>query len=65
MINLTFAKRLTTLPVGVVSKKNIGTRIMLFSSRECRIRDALTEALARSSVPMNTKSPALKRDFQM
>lgn len=58
IINLTFAKRLTTLPVGVVSKNIMGTLIILLSSLECSIREALTEALARSSVPKNTKIPA-------
>lgn len=60
MINPTFAKRLTTLPMGVVSKNTMGTRSMLLSSLECRMRDALTEALARSSVPRNTKKPAIE-----
>ena len=59
----TFAKRLTTLPIGVVSKKTIGTLSMLLSRRECRIRDAETEALARSSVPRKTKKPAIKAEF--
>lgn len=57
MINPTFAKRFTTLPMGVVSKNAIGTRNMLLSSLECRIRDAEIEAFARSSVPRNTKIP--------
>lgn len=61
MINLTFANRLTILPVGVVSKNVMGTRMMLLSSLECRIRDALTEALAMSRVPINTKMPVSKR----
>lgn len=56
--NLTFAKRLTTLPVGVVSKNSMGTLIILSSSLECSMREALMEALARSSVPKNTKTPA-------
>lgn len=60
MITLTFAKRLTTLPLGVVSKNTMGTLTMLLSSLECRIRDASTEALARSSVAMNTKMPTIK-----
>lgn len=60
MINLTFAKRLTTLPVGVVSKNTIGTLRMLLSSLECKIRDASTEALASSSVAKNTKMPTIK-----
>lgn len=51
---------MTTLPIGVVSKKTMGTRRMLLSSFECRIRDASTEAFARSSVPRNTKRPAVK-----
>lgn len=63
IINLTFAKRLTTLPVGVVSKNIMGTLIMLLSSLECSIREALTEALARSSVPKNTKSPAAEGEM--
>lgn len=60
MINPTFAKRFITLPMGVVSKNTMGTRSMLLSRFECRIRDAETEALARSSVPRNTKKPAIK-----
>lgn len=63
IINLTFAKRLTTLPVGVVSKNIMGTLIILLSSLECSIREALTEALARSSVPKNTKSPAAEGEM--
>lgn len=58
IITLTFAKRLTTLPVGVVSKNSMGTLIILWSSLECSMREALMEALARSSVPMNTRIPA-------
>lgn len=61
--NLTFAKRLTTLPVGVVSKNSMGTLIILLSSLECSMREALTEALARSSVPKNTKSPTVEREI--
>jgi hypothetical protein len=57
----TLAKRLTTLPDGVVSKNIMGTRRMLFSSREWRIRDALIEPLARSRVPMNTNTPVVRR----
>lgn len=63
MINPTFANLLTTLPMGVVSKNTMGTRSMLLSSLECRIRDAAIEALARSSVPMNTNNPAVKEKF--
>lgn len=60
-VGRTFANRLTTLPVGVVSKNIMGTRMMLFSSLECRMRDALTEALAMSRVPRKTKMPVGKR----
>lgn len=60
MMHPTFAKRLTTLPIGVVSKNNMGTLRMLLSSLECRIREAATEALARDNVPRNTKRPAMK-----
>lgn len=59
-INSTFAKRLITLPMGVVSKNIMGTRSMLLSSLECRIRDASIEALASRSVPINTKTPVRK-----
>lgn len=62
MIYLTFAKRLTTLPVGVVSKNIIGTRIMLLRSLECRMRDAFVEELASSSVPRNTNKPAIEEN---
>lgn len=63
-VSRTFANRLTTLPVGVVSKNIMGTRMMLFSSLECRMRDALTEELAMSRVPAKTKIPGGKsRDF--
>lgn len=47
--------------MGVVSKNTMGTRRMFLSSLECRIPDALTEALARSRVPRNTKRPVIKR----
>lgn len=58
IITLTFAKRLTTLPVGVVSKNSMDTLIILLTSLECSVREALMEALARISVPRNTRIPA-------
>lgn len=61
----TFANRFTTLPVGVVSKNIIGTRMMFFNSLECRMRDALTEELAISRVPRKTKIPVGKADIPL
>ena len=54
----TLAKRLTTLPKGVVSKNNIGARTMLDSSRLCIIREAAIAPSAMSNVPRNTRVPS-------
>lgn len=53
---------LIILPIGVVSKNDIGDRIIFCSMFSCRISEAFTVPYPKPMVPMNTKNAEIKNN---
>ena len=59
-MSMSFAKRFTMRPMGVVSKKEIGARSMASTRAEYSLVEAETEAQARANDCTDTKNTAAK-----
>lgn len=49
MVSMSFEKRLTILPNGVVSKSSMGQRMILFKSCSCKVFEQYMQPIAKDS----------------